>query len=80
MAQDFDAGLEAANRGDFAAALKEWRPLAEAGDALAQFNLGNMYQQTGQPEKALATWQQGYALYPDNTSLADQVTLSAKNP
>jgi hypothetical protein len=27
-AQDFNAGLEAANRGDYAAALKEWRPLA----------------------------------------------------
>ena len=39
-AQDFKAGLDAYDRGDFAAALKEWRPLAELGDARAQFNLG----------------------------------------
>jgi hypothetical protein len=28
-AQDFNKGLEAAERGDFAMALQEWRPLAE---------------------------------------------------
>ncbi|MCZ6508995.1 MAG: sel1 repeat family protein, partial [Alphaproteobacteria bacterium] len=39
-AQDFRTGLDAYDRGDFAAALKEWRPLAEQGDARAQFNLG----------------------------------------
>ncbi len=43
MAADFQAGLEAYNRGDYATALKEWRPLAEQGDADAQFNLGVMY-------------------------------------
>jgi TPR repeat protein len=42
-AQDFEAGWAAADRGDYAAALKEWRPLAEASDASAQFNLGIMY-------------------------------------
>ena len=41
---DFDDGLAAAQRGDFATALQEWRPLAEQGDALAQANLGRMYQ------------------------------------
>ena len=30
-AQDYDKGLEAAQSGDFEAALQEWRPLAEAG-------------------------------------------------
>ncbi len=40
---DFRAGLDAANRGDYATALKEWRPLAEQGDASAQYNLGFMY-------------------------------------
>lgn len=29
--------------GDYAAALKQWRPLAEQGNAVAQFNLGEMY-------------------------------------
>ncbi|MBM3508219.1 MAG: SEL1-like repeat protein, partial [Alphaproteobacteria bacterium] len=41
--QDFDKGLEAYGRGDYAAALKEWRPLAEQGDAIAQALLGFMY-------------------------------------
>jgi TPR repeat protein len=43
MAQDFNSGLQAAHAGDFATALKEWKPLAEQGDATAQFNLGMMY-------------------------------------
>ena len=29
----YDEGLEAANRGDYATALAEWRPLAEQGNA-----------------------------------------------
>jgi len=41
--ENFSKGLNAAKRGDYAAALKEWRPLAEQGDASAQFNLGLMY-------------------------------------
>ena len=42
-AQDFDAGREAYQRGDYAAALSEFRPLAEQGNAKAQNNLGIMY-------------------------------------
>ena len=33
VAQDYEAGLRAAQAGDFAAALKEWRPLADQGNA-----------------------------------------------
>ena len=40
---DFKKGLEAAQRGDFVTALREWEPLAEQGDPYAQYNLGNMY-------------------------------------
>ena len=40
---DFQAGMDANNRGDYATALREWRPLAEQGDALAQYNLGLLY-------------------------------------
>ena len=40
---DFQKGLEAAQRGDFATALREWKPLAEQGNASAQYNLGWMY-------------------------------------
>lgn len=40
---DFAAGMSAYEKHDYATALKEWRPLAEAGDAPTQFNLGLMY-------------------------------------
>ena len=40
---DFNKGLTAAQNGDFTTALKEWKPLAEEGNAVAQFNLGQMY-------------------------------------
>ncbi len=36
-------GVDAYEKGDYAAALKEWRPLAEQGEARAQTNLGVMY-------------------------------------
>lgn len=40
---DYQKGLDAASRGDFATAFKEWKPLADQGDANAQDNLGRMY-------------------------------------
>lgn len=40
---DFQAGVEAYNRGDYVAALNELMPLAEAGDAEAQVLVGLMY-------------------------------------
>ena len=43
IAQDYDAGLKAAQAGDFQTALKEWKPLADQGHAYAQYNLGVMY-------------------------------------
>ncbi len=39
----FDEGWAAYERGDYATALREFRPLAGQGDAYAQFNLGYMY-------------------------------------
>jgi uncharacterized protein len=41
---DFIAGMDAYNRGDFSTALREWKPLAEQGDAGAQFYLGLSYE------------------------------------
>ena len=40
---DFQKGVEAYDAGDYAAALREFRPLAEQGRAEAQYNLGLMY-------------------------------------
>ena len=42
FAQDFQKGLEAAQAGDYATAIEEWKPLAEAGDAESQNILGTM--------------------------------------
>ena len=43
VAADFSKGLQAAQSGDFKTALAVWTPLAEQGNAMAQFNLGHMY-------------------------------------
>lgn len=40
---DVKSGVDAWSRGDYAAAVKEWRPLAINGDADAQFNMGQAY-------------------------------------
>lgn len=40
---DFQAGLKAYQKGDYATALREWQPLAEKGDANAEYNLGLLY-------------------------------------
>ena len=66
---DWDDGAAAYKRGDYATALKELRPLAEQGDAKAQFGLGFMYAEgQGVPEisaEAVKWWrkaaEQGHA-------------------
>ena len=40
---DWDDGFAAVERGDYATAIQEWRPLAEQGDADAQTLIGMMY-------------------------------------
>ncbi len=55
----WDEGLAAYDRGDYATALREWRPLAEQGHADAQNSLGFMYSSGhGVPwdYKAAAKW------------------------
>ena len=42
-ADDFDAALEAYDAGDIGTAYEIWRPMAEQGDAEAQFRLGHIY-------------------------------------
>jgi len=41
---DFQAGLEAADRGDYRTAVKEFQLSAERGDVKARYSLGVMYQ------------------------------------
>jgi TPR repeat protein len=55
----WDEGVGAYNTGDYATALAEFRPLAEAGMADAQFTLGLMYlngQQVARDEAEAAKW------------------------
>ena len=42
-ADDFDAALEAYDAGDIDTAYEIWRPMAEQGDAEAQWRLGHIY-------------------------------------
>ena len=66
---DFEKGLDAYDSGDYATALREWKPLAEQGNADAQYNLGLMYDNgTGVPQdyKTAVKWyrlsaEQGHA-------------------
>ncbi len=44
LAADFQAGVEAYERMDYATAMKKLRPLAEQGNAVAQVTVGSMYQ------------------------------------
>ena len=74
---DFNKGMTAAQSGDFATALKEWKPLAEEGNAVAQNNLGLMYHNGwGVPQdyKEAVYWyrlavEQGYAIAQYNLGL-----------
>ena len=43
LSANFRNGMNAYKRGDYATALKEWRPIAEEGHIKAQYNLGQMY-------------------------------------
>ncbi|HSF66677.1 MAG TPA: tetratricopeptide repeat protein [Nitrospiraceae bacterium] len=40
---DYEAGVNAFHRADYATALREWRPLAEQGHAGAQYYIGLLY-------------------------------------
>lgn len=43
LAADVKTGVDAWSRGDYAAAIREWEPLAAKGEADAQFNLAQAY-------------------------------------
>ena len=66
QAQDFQKGMEAFDQGDFQTALEEWRPLAEQGDADAQFGLGVLYGMYGN----------GYGFTKDYTQVAKWYRLA----
>jgi len=58
-ADPLEDGVAAYRQGDFAAAMRLLRPLADAGDAKAEFHLGRMYalgQGVGQDPKQAVAW------------------------
>ena len=69
ISADFQKGLDAALNRDYLTAAKEWRPLADRGDATPQFQLGWLYQEglgVTQDYKTAIDWytkaaEQGYA-------------------
>jgi len=59
IAGDYEDGLAAWEKQDFATALRLWTPLAEKGDANAQFSLGALYnhgQGVAQDYKTAVKW------------------------
>ncbi len=53
-------GYQSYLKGDYDAAYEEWLPLAELGDAEAQYNLGVMYDEGAGRERDLAMAAQWY--------------------
>ena len=56
---DFQKGVTAYESGDYATVLREWTPLAEQGNAVAQYNLGVMYENgrgVPQDDKTAVKW------------------------
>ena len=57
---DYEAGVQAFSRADYATALREWRPLAEQGHAGAQYQLGLLYDFSKGVPQDFATARQWY--------------------
>ena len=53
-------GYQSYLKGDYSAAFEEWLPLAELGDAEAQYNLGVMYDEGAGRERDLGLAAQWY--------------------
>jgi len=71
---DFVKGFNAFESGDYATALREWKPLAEQGNVAAQYNLDLMYDNgrgVPQDDKTAVKWytlaaEQGYSAAQNN--------------
>lgn len=74
-AQSVKAGIEAWQKADYAAAVGIWRPLAEAGDADAAFNLGQAYRLGRGVPLSLAAAQTWYERAARDGHLDSQTTL-----
>ena len=74
---DFNRGLEAYNRGDYATAMREWKSDAAQGNFVAQYNVGYLYesgQGVSQNYSEAARW---YRLAADKGYALAQLNLGA---
>ena len=74
---DYQAGVDAYERGDYQSALKEWRPLANQGLAVTQNNLGWMYDQGEGVAQDYTEAMKWYRLAADQGLAAAQNNLGA---
>jgi uncharacterized protein len=68
-AADFADGWEAFKKGDYATAVKEWKPVAERGDTKAQLSLAAMYsngQGVAQDQEEAGRWYRRAAVLGDS--------------
>ena len=72
---DYQKGLDAAQSGNYIAALKEWRPLAEKGHSESQFVLGLLYRNGKGVEKDFSTAIKWYLLAAENGHAKAQAKL-----
>ena len=72
---DFKKGLTAYESGDYATALREWKPLAEQGHAPAQSGLGTMYFQGTGVSKDYKTAVKWFRLAAEQGHLLAQANL-----
>ena len=72
---DYQKGLDAAQSGNYIAALKEWRPLAEQGHSESQFVLGLLYRNGKGVEKDFSTAIKWYLLAAENGHAKAQAKL-----
>ena len=72
---DYQKGLDAAQNGNYTAALKEWRPLAEQGHSESQFVLGLLYRNGKGVEKDFSTAIKWYLFAAENGHAKAQAKL-----
>jgi TPR repeat protein len=75
IAGDLEDGIAAFEKGDFAAALRLWTPLAEQGDANAQLLLGSIYQKGDGVAQDYNTAVKWYTLSAEQGNISAQVNL-----
>jgi len=72
---DFQKGLDAYIKGDYATALGEWKPLAEQGVPTAQYNLGAMYREGEGVSQNYNTAVKWYKLAAEQGDISAQYSL-----